>query len=165
MARELSHRLSALGRAHDLVRPVAGQGCQAALLGDLLTVLLAPYDDAGLSSGRLRVSVPRLGVGEAAATTLALVIHELATNSLKYGALSSASGTLDISCDQPVDPLVIVWTEQGGPPVSAPVGDGGFGSQLVKRSMSSQLGGSIERKRLKEGVVVTITVDKDRLLK
>lgn len=89
MAQELTHRLTALGRAHDLVRPLPGNSGKAALLGDLLTVLLAPYDDMGAFSGRVRVSVPRMGVGEQAATTLALVIHELATNSLKYGALSS----------------------------------------------------------------------------
>ena len=87
MAQELTHRLTALGRAHDLVRPLPGQGEKAALLGDLLTVLLAPYDDTTAFSGRVRVSVPRMGVGEQAATTLALVVHELATNSLKYGAL------------------------------------------------------------------------------
>ncbi len=75
--------LSALGRAHDLVRPLPnGQG-NAALLGDIITVLLAPYDDDGAFAGRVRVAVPRLGVGETAATGLALVIHELATNALK----------------------------------------------------------------------------------
>ena len=47
MAQELTQRLTALGRAHDLVRPLPGQGGKAALLGDLLTVLLAPYDDTG----------------------------------------------------------------------------------------------------------------------
>src|SRR4051812_31138900 len=98
MARELTQRLTALGRAHDLIRPIPGQSENVALFGDLLTVLLAPYDDLGAFSGRIRVSVPRMGVGEAAATTLALVIHELATNSLKYGALSSATGTLDVTC-------------------------------------------------------------------
>src|ERR1700688_3633021 len=101
MALELTHRLTALGRAHDLVRPVPGQGERAALLGDLFTVLLAPYDDMGAFSGRVRVAVPRMAVGEQAATTLALVVHELATNSLKYGALSSPSGALDISCAAP----------------------------------------------------------------
>jgi two-component sensor histidine kinase len=101
MARELTQRLTALGRAHDLVRPLPGGQGSAALLGDLLTVLLAPYDDLGAFSGRIRVAVERMGVGETAATSLALVIHELATNSLKYGALSSAAGTLDVSTKAP----------------------------------------------------------------
>jgi two-component sensor histidine kinase len=112
MARELTQRLTALGRAHDLVRPIPGHEGKAALLGDLLTVLLAPYDDMGAFSGRVRVSVPRMGVGEASATTLAMVVHELATNSLKYGALSAATGTLDVSCALPDTDVVLVWTEE-----------------------------------------------------
>jgi two-component sensor histidine kinase len=163
MARELTQRLTALGRAHDLVRPLPGHEGKAALLGDLLTVLLAPYDDMGAFSGRVRVSVPRMGVGEASATTLAMVVHELATNSLKYGALSAEAGTLDVSSAPPEDDVVIVWTERGGPPVSAPQDAGGFGSKLVTRSMTNQLGGSIDRQWFEEGVVVTITIRKERL--
>jgi hypothetical protein len=59
MAKQLTNRLTALGRAHDLVRPLSGHAKTDALLGDLLTVLLAPYDDLGAFSGRIRVSVPR----------------------------------------------------------------------------------------------------------
>ena len=55
MARELTQRQTALGRAHDLVRPLPGHEGKAALLGDLLTVLLAPYDDTGAFSGRVRL--------------------------------------------------------------------------------------------------------------
>jgi two-component sensor histidine kinase len=165
MASELTHRLTALGRAHDLVRPLPGQEGKAALLGDLISVLLAPYDDMGAFSGRVRVSVPRMGVGEAAATTLALVIHELATNSLKYGALSSATGTLDVSCALHESEVVVVWTERGGPPVVAPAGTGGFGSKLVQRGMAAQLGGSIAADWQEDGVVVTLQMTRDRLAK
>jgi two-component sensor histidine kinase len=97
MASELTGRLAAIGRAHDLVRPLPGQQGRAALLGDLLSILLAPYEDLGAFKGRIRVAVPRMGVGEAAATSLALIFHELATNSLKYGALSVDTGILDLS--------------------------------------------------------------------
>jgi two-component sensor histidine kinase len=165
MAKELTHRLTALGRAHDLVRPLPGQGGKAALLGDLLTVLLAPYDDMGAFSGRVRVSVPRMGVGEHAATTLALVVHELATNSLKYGALSSPTGTLDISCAAHDIEVVVVWTERGGPPVAAPAGEGGYGSKLLNRGMTIQLGGSISCDWSAEGVIVTLHMTKDQLVK
>jgi two-component sensor histidine kinase len=163
MAQELTHRLTALGRAHDLVRPVPGQGEKAALLGDLFTVLLAPYDDVGAFSGRVRVAVPRMAVGEQAATTLALVVHELATNSLKYGALSSASGALDISCAAPDNEVVVVWTERGGPPVTAPADDAGYGSKLLNRGMTIQLGGSIACDWSSEGVIVTLRMTKERL--
>src|SRR5665213_2425 len=163
MAQELTNRLTALGRAHDLVRPVPGQGGKAALLGDLLTVLLAPYDDMGAFSGRVRVAVPRMGVGEQAATTLALVIHELATNSLKYGALSSPAGTLDIACSAHDTEVVVVWTERGGPLVAAPAGEGGYGSKLLNRAMTVQLGGSISCDWSEEGVIVTLRMTKGRL--
>ena len=86
MAHELTSRLIALGRAQDLIRPVPGRKNQATLLGDLISVLLAPYDEKG-ASVRIRVSVPKMNVGETSSTALALVIHELATNSAKYGAL------------------------------------------------------------------------------
>jgi two-component sensor histidine kinase len=164
MAREITQRLTALGRAHDLVRPLPGKEGKAALLGDLVSILLAPYDDVGAFSGRVRVSVPRMGVGESAANTLALVLHELATNSLKYGALSSATGLLDVSCTSEED-LILVWTERGGPPVVSPVGPPGYGSKLVSRVLADQLGGSIERQWSSEGAIITLRLDKNRLSK
>ena len=163
MARELTQRLTALGRAHDLVRPVPGHEGKAALLGDLFTVLLAPYDDQGAFAGRIRVAVPRMGIGEASVTTLAMVIHELATNSLKYGALSAPTGTLDVSCPPDGSDLLIVWTESGGPPVTLPEGGGGFGSKLVARSLETQLGGSLDYQWLDEGAVITLKLSKDKL--
>jgi two-component sensor histidine kinase len=164
MARELTQRLRALGRAHDLVRPLPGGQGEAALLGDLLTVLLAPYDDLGAFSGRIRVAVERMGVGEAAATSLALVIHELATNSLKYGALSAEAGTLDISTAAPSDDqLELIWMERGGPEVEAPPEASGFGSKLVHRSVSKQLGGAIEYEWAPDGLIVTLRLERGRL--
>ena len=161
MARDLTHRLAALGRAHDLVRPVPGHR-DGALLGDLLSILLAPYDDTGAFSGRIRVSVPRMSVGESAATGLALVLHELATNSLKYGSLSSPTGTLDVSCDSPESQVRLTWTERGGPEVEPPTGQGGFGSRLLKRAMSD-LDGSVDFAWPKDGAVITMHMDKQRL--
>jgi len=112
-----------------------------ALLGDLVTILLAPYDDEKAFSGRIRVSVPRIGIGARSATSLALVIHELATNSVKYGAFSTATGTLDVSSiPTESESIVVVWTERGGPIIRVPTGQEGFGSTLVMRSMSAQLG-------------------------
>lgn len=164
MSRDLSHRLMALGRAHDLVRPAPGQKAEAALLGDLLSVLLAPYDETGAFDGRIRVSVPRLAVGESAATHLALVVHELATNSIKYGALSVKTGTLDLSCaDHDSEAVVAVWTERGGPPVSESLGPEGFGSNLLNRSMSD-LGGGLEMDWDGAGVIVTLRMTRAALV-
>ena len=163
MALELTRRLTALGRAHDLVRPLsAGQG-GSALLGDLLSILLAPYDDLGAFKGRIRVAVERAGIGETAATGIALVIHELATNSMKYGALSEPTGTLDISSAAEGDQIVLTWLERGGPSVVTPDGLAGFGSQLVKRSVSGQLGGSIDYDWSEGGLIVTLRIKRTRL--
>ena len=164
MASELTLRLTALGRAHDLVRPVPGQTeAASALLGDLLTVLLAPYDDLGAFSGRIRVSVPRMRVGETATTTLALVVHELATNSLKYGALSVDTGLLDVSCSEHDEAVTVVWTESGGPKTKPSDATVGYGSKLVERSVSGQLRGSIAYNWADDGVVVTLRMDPARL--
>lgn len=164
MARELTMRLTALGRAHDLVRPVAGQTEKpSALLGDLLTVLLAPYDDLGAFSGRIRVSVPRMIVGEAATTVVALIVHELATNSLKYGALSVDTGTLDVSCSAHDEAVTVAWTECGGPKVTPPTSMVGYGSKLVERSVIGHLRGSINYVWAEDGVVITLKVDPDKL--
>ncbi|MGZ8998764.1 MAG: sensor histidine kinase, partial [Allosphingosinicella sp.] len=163
MALELTQRLTALGRAHDLVRPLPdGQG-SAALLGDLLSILLAPYDDLGAFSGRIRVAVERMGVGELSATSLALIIHELATNSLKYGALSSPTGTLDVTTAWKDTSLELCWTERGGPEVEAPPEKNGFGSRLVRRSISQQLGGAIDYDWMRSGLIVKIRLDREKL--
>lgn len=155
MALQLTQRLAALGRAHDLVRPLPdGQG-SAALLGDLFAVLLEPYDDTGAFSGRVRVAVPRMGLGEKAATGIALMIHELATNSLKYGALSTAEGLLDISGSKTGDDIEIVWSEQGRK-AAPPKTTEGYGSKLLNRTVTGQLGGSIEYNWTDGGVLITL---------
>lgn len=163
MAAELTQRLSALGRAHDLVRPLPGEQGRAALLGDLFSVLLAPYDDGGAFSGRIRVAVQRMGVGEKSATTLALIVHELATNSVKYGALSVDTGTLDVSSATEENDVVVKWVEHGGPPVAAPTALAGFGTKLVQRSITGALGGSISYDWAEEGLIVTLRMRDDRL--
>lgn len=163
MARALTERLTALGRAHDLVRPLATHEGKAALLGDLLSVLLAPYDDQGAFAGRIRVSVPKMAIGERTTTTLALVIHELATNSAKHGALSAKGGTLDISSVLGEQDISLVWSESGGPAIVAPPDMHGFGSKLIARSIVHDLAGSLSYDWQEDGVVATLRMNKDRL--
>ena len=164
MARDLTRRLATLVRAADLMRPVPeATWSEAALLGDLFAVLLAPYDDRGVVGDRIRVSVPEVRVGDAAATTLALVVHELATNAVKYGSLSVAAGTIEVRCIDQDGHVTVVWTERGGPPVAASEGPGGFGTKLVTRSLGQQLGGSIAYEWPPEGTVVTLRMSRARL--
>lgn len=163
MATDLTQRLIALGRAHDLVRPLPGDQGKAALLGDLLTILLAPYDETEAFSGRIRVAVGRMGIGERSAITLAMVIHELATNSVKYGSLSSESGFLDVSSKIEGDDLLVVWTETGGPEITEAPSLAGYGSKLIARSVAGQLGGKLSYDWQKSGLVVTARMRMDRL--
>ncbi|WP_137131012.1 sensor histidine kinase [Rhizobium sp. FY34] len=164
MAHQLTQRLVSLGRAHDLVRPLPGGQGSAALLGDLFTVLLAPYDDVDAFAGRIRVAVPRMGIGEKASTSLALIIHELATNSLKYGALSDGAGQLDITGRSVDDDVELVWTEQGGPPIEPIKAAEGYGSKLLQRTVTGQLGGSIAYDWTKTGVLVTLRMKESHLV-
>jgi two-component sensor histidine kinase len=163
MADDLTRRLTALGNAHELVRPTLSEQKKATYLGDLLAVLLDAYDDRGAIGDRIRIEVPAVLVGEGSVTTLALVVHELATNSIKYGSLAKAGGTLDVSCTAEDNEVVIVWTEKGGSPVAVSEGQAGFGSKLVKRSIADQLGGSIDFAWPVEGVIVTLRMSKARL--
>jgi two-component sensor histidine kinase len=162
MANDLTQRLTALGRAHDLVRPLPGDQGRAALLGDLLTILLAPYDDQAAFSGRIRVAVPRMGVGEQTATTLAMVVHELATNSVKHGALSTVTGILDITGIAGDADVVLVWAENGGPAVTEAPQMRGFGSKMIARTLA-QVKGVIEYDWQAAGLVATLRMRKDRL--
>jgi two-component sensor histidine kinase len=163
MTGQLTRRLTSLGRAHDLVRPLPGEQGKAALLGDLLAVLLSPYEDTGAFSGRIRVAVPRMGVGDKTATTLAMVIHELATNSVKHGALSSDTGTLDLSGRTEEDEVHLIWSETGGPEVHHVPEMAGFGSRMILRSVASQLGGSLTYDWQESGLVATLVMRKDRM--
>ena len=163
MTGELTQRLTALGRAHDLVRPLPGAQGTAALLGDLLSILLAPYDETAAFSGRIRVAVARMGVGERTATALAMVIHELATNSVKYGSLSCESGFLDVSSKTDGDHICVIWAETGGPSITEKPILKSFGSQLIARSVSGQLGGELVYDWQQSGLVVTVRMHQARL--
>lgn len=162
MAKDLTNRLITLGRVQDLVRPTPGQERRAVLLADLLTILLSPYDGSG-DTRRIRVAAPKINVGETASTALALVIHELATNSAKYGALSVATGLLDVTCAEEESEVVVVWTERGGPTVAAPDKPPGYGSRMIARTLSAQLGGAIAMNWSSEGVIATVRLNESRL--
>jgi two-component sensor histidine kinase len=104
-----------------------------------------------------------MGVGETAATGLALVIHELATNAVKYGSLSVPEGTLDVSGTLVENAVEVTWIERGGPYVVKPEGAGGYGSELLRRTLTGALGGSIEYQWPAEGLLATLRIDESRL--
>lgn len=162
MVKDLRQRIFALSKAHDMVRPDFSQQKKAAQLGDLLGTLLEPYA-AQSETKRVLISTPPLLVGEKSATALSLVVHELATNSIKYGALSNANGVLDVECSADGGEVQIIWTESGGPLTSKPSGRTGFGTKLVVSSLSDQLGGTISARWPPTGAVITLKMSESRL--
>jgi two-component sensor histidine kinase len=86
-----------------------------------------------------------------ATLTLSMVLHELAANAIKYGAFCQRGGRVDISWSRKGDLVRLVWQESGGPPVSPPTRQG-FGTRLLERSASYELGGKVELRFLPEGV-------------
>ena len=93
-----------------------------------------------------------------AATPLALVFHELATNAAKYGALSVEAGRLRVDIARRDDEVSVRWTEQGGPPVAGEPLQSGFGTQLAALSIEQQLGGTIRRHWRAEGLSVDLAL-------
>jgi two-component sensor histidine kinase len=143
MAEALRGRLTALSRAHDLVRPalndVKAEGSVSFRV--ILDDILLAYQNPDLP-GRIRAVGDDLAIRGHAITNLALVLHELATNAAKYGALSVPEGHVEISWKRDEDALELNWREEGGPPVSQPVRSG-FGTVLTQKSVEGQFGGTM----------------------
>lgn len=152
-AAALTDRVLALGRAHDFIRPQGGNASAPRTLRRLLADLFRPYDLAG---DRIAVGGDDLTIDERAATALALVFHELATNAAKYGALSVTGGHVTVTSHVEDGKACITWRERDGPRIDEAPTTSGFGSTLVRLSFEGQFGGTIEREWAPEGLVVTL---------
>jgi two-component sensor histidine kinase len=97
-------------------------------------------------------------ISESAVTNVALVLHELATNAAKYGALSADGGVVRVDCARDDATLRIVWRESGGPPLGEPPSEEGFGSVLTRQILVSQFRGKIERAWGRDGLVVEMEI-------
>ena len=145
-------RIQALARAHSLLAESRWDGAQ---LGDLVREELAPY--FGASEGQVTVEGPPMFLRPAAAQSLAIVLHELATNAAKYGALSSGDGRLRVSWT-PIDGDVeLVWDESGSAKVTAPKSSG-FGSKIIEASVKRQLHGKLSQEWRPEGLLCIIRI-------
>jgi two-component sensor histidine kinase len=147
-------RLGALAEAHNLLSKEKWQGSE---LQEVAGRVLQPY--ALNNPSRIRMSGPKVPLSPRQAVVMSMIVHEIATNAAKYGALSNESGTVTldwaIAADNPVRRLKLMWTETGGPHVAAPV-QRGFGSRLIERSARDQLGGDATVDFLPHGVVYTV---------
>lgn len=127
-------RLLALAAAHDLLTIESWRG---ALLSEVVGSVMAPFES--LQRPQITRAGPPIWLRPQQALALSMAIHELATNAVKYGALSSPDGRVAIVWDlDEAEELVLSWTEEGGPPVVAP-SRSGFGSRLLQRSLPQEL--------------------------
>lgn len=154
VSRALQSRMVALGKAHDLVRPRVVNGRPApsqTMLRELAEHLIAPFQPEG-GPGVL-VTGDDVHIGDSAATPMALFLHELLTNSVKYGALGAAGGRIALTIRHDGDAVMLDWQESGGPVLSRePVP--GFGTRLIQMTVERQLGGTITRHWLAEGLLL-----------
>jgi PAS domain S-box-containing protein len=128
-------RITALSRAHTVLSHSRWQGAD---LTGLVEEELAPYrSDRG---DRITMTGPSVSLQPSSAQTLTLALHELATNAVKYGALSSALGRLKVSWELKPSTLVLHWEESGGPRARKPA-KLGFGTRIIVASIEGQLGG------------------------
>jgi two-component sensor histidine kinase len=151
-------RLMGLSQVHDVLTRESWHG---AGLRDVAERALAPFTppaaDGKPGCERLTIDGPPVWLAPGGALTMALIFHELATNALKYGALSNASGKVVLAWtyDAATRDLALTWTETGGPPVVAPTRRG-FGSRLIERSLRGELKGAASMDYRPEGLVCTM---------
>ncbi len=155
---ELSARMASLARAHELTLPeVSAEEMtpEATALQALLQAVLAPHEIA--AAPRIAISGCDLPVSTRIMPSLALMLHEFATNSAKYGALSVDQGTLDIALSSTADNLTLLWTERGGPAPQPEKAVEGFGSKLEQASVLN-LQARIERDWAVEGLSIRLDI-------
>ena len=148
----LEDRLHALAAAHDVLTSERWEGAE---LHDVVAGALAPH--GGEHGGRFLVSGPPTRLLSRAALALAMGLHELATNAVKYGALSpeTPDGRVELQWSTVDGRLHLVWSERGGPEVTPP-SRRGFGTRLIERSLAQDLGGTVAIGFHAEGVTCTL---------
>jgi len=153
-SRAIENRLLALGRVHDLLLETNWTNTP---LAAILKTATDPFDTRG--SGRFFVQSSDIEVNSGAVLPLAMVLNELCTNAVKYGALSNTTGRVEITTavDKSRNQFRLTWVEKGGPMVQGPIRRS-FGSQLIEHSFVSQLQGEARLTFEPSGVVCVFDV-------
>jgi PAS domain S-box-containing protein len=154
--RAIAGRIAALARAQTLLAEDRWSGAD---LHTLLTGELDPF----LGEHRAGLDGPSIALPPGAAQPVAMAVHELATNAVKYGALSTAAGHLDVSwrITQGLDSVPVLrlcWTERGGPLIAGVPTRRGFGSRVLEGTVRGQLGGHVRLEWERSGLVCEIEV-------
>jgi PAS domain S-box-containing protein len=154
----IESRLFALSRSHDLL---TRENWESAGLFDIVHDALEPFGVAGSRAERIVIKGENIRFPPTSALALGIVFNELATNAVKYGALSNEEGSILIDwTTEPMPPgarLILHWQEKDGPPISAP-SRVGFGSRVIKRSLADELGGTVDLDFRPDGLVCAMTI-------
>ena len=148
----LQGRLTAIANGQDLLisKNIEGASLQKLIEGSLA--------GSGVDQQKVSICGPEIPVSSRNAVTISLAVHEMCTNSMKYGAFSNADGRVAIEwgIEESQESFFFSWTETGGPPVAPPTRKG-FGSSLIEKGLASDLGGSITLDYRPEGLVCRFT--------
>jgi PAS domain S-box-containing protein len=151
-------RLKALAKSHDLLIRTQWRGAE---MREVLTTELEPHMRPAGAAPAVVLDGPPVQLDARTAVGLSLAAHELATNAVKYGALSAPSGTVQVSWrwveEADRRALRLTWTERGGPPVGEPSRQG-FGSKLIERLATGDLGGDVAFDYRPEGLTAAFTI-------
>jgi PAS domain S-box-containing protein len=161
-ARAIEGRIAAVAQAQTLLRERHWSGAD---LRGLVEGALAAFAQ-GQQRVRLRLDGPETTLSAAAVQPLSMALHELATNAMKYGALSAAEGEVAIAwwIDAPCALLRLRWTETGGPPLAGPPAHRGFGSRVLEATIGDQLDGRVKRDWSGPGLVCDVVLPAARAL-
>ncbi len=170
LASVMQARLSAMARAHALTVPALPGSDRttepSTTLHTLISAIATPYGENGSDgSARIVVTGPDMPITGRAMASIALLLHEFTTNAARYGALSTPFGRVDVECSEQSEEFTLVWTERGGPPILGQSTSEGFGSLLERAIVTSRLGGHLARDWRPEGLVIRLTLIRDRLAK
>jgi two-component sensor histidine kinase len=150
-------RLQALAHVQDMLFKT---NWSDAKLKSLIDGIIAPH--AASRSGRIRVRGPETTVRAEFALVLALALNELATNAVKYGALSNGAGYVEIAWTQQAE-FHLRWHERNGPPVTPPSRKG-FGSRLIQDTLPAQFNGTVELEFEPGGLICTMRMPAEKSL-
>jgi two-component system, chemotaxis family, CheB/CheR fusion protein len=150
----IESRLIALSRAHDVL---TRQNWEGAEFHEIVLVALEPFSSR--MENRLHWTGPRIRLPPRMALAIAMALHELATNAVKYGALSNITGEVHVNWQVGTGngsrTLQLRWKETGGPPVEVPL-QRGFGSRLLERSLADDLCGAVKIEFMPSGIICEV---------
>jgi PAS domain S-box-containing protein len=158
-ANELRQRIAALGRAHEFVRPHSEDSRPTigrTTLRGMLNDLFKPYP--AMDAGAIVIEGDDIVIDDKGATPFALLFHELATNAIKYGSLSTSAGSVSISMATEGHEAVVSWKESGGASIAGAPARTGFGTRLTEVSIVNQLDGHLARDWQPDGLLIVARV-------